>query len=1291
MTARWEFWIDVGGTFTDCIVRSPDDRLRTIKVLSSGLTKGRMAATAGTSGFVDPLRQREPEDFWRGCTIRLLNADGSVNWTGLVRSSSPSGELQLAPHNAGEPQPALTASTGYELDSGMEAPILAIRTALGLRLDEAIPPVIMRLGTTRGTNALLTRRGARTAFLTTKGFRDILLIANQDRPRLFDLAIRKPEPLFERAVEVDERLDCHGNELRPVDEASLRRELKALRADGIESLAICLLHAFTKGDHEETVARLAHEAGFREVSVSSRLAPLIRIVSRGDTTVMDAYLNPILRAYVERLRSRLPGSDIRLMTSSGGLTDAGSFTGKDSILSGPAGGVIGFARVAQKAGFAKAIGFDMGGTSTDVSRFDGRFEYEFETQKAGVRIVAPMLAIETVAAGGGSICGFDGVKLFVGPQSAGADPGPACYGRGGPLSVTDINVYLGRVLPEWFPFPLDVRAVESRLADLCRQVAESPLGRRYTPVELAEGFRQIANTIMARAIRRISVAKGYDPADYVLVSFGGAGAQHACALARSLGMRQVLVHPWSGLLSAYGIGLADVRRFAERSVLKPFNDESLTAVDAVFEDLLTQVRAEVQAEGIPLERIAPPVRSLDLRYQGIEATINVIWTGSHSSSAGAQEFDWRAAYETQHEQLYGYRRRGRPLEIVAARLELVGQTADPPDDLQPVIERTIEGSTFRPAWFDGVECSTAVFQRSELRSGDRFPGPAIVCEDGSTVVVDPGFEARIGPRGEIIMTSLEDPPPSASGTASAREQADPVLLEVFNNQFASIAEQMGVTLQKTALSTNVKERLDFSCAIFTPAGDLVVNAPHIPVHLGAMSETVKRLLADVPDLQPGEVYVTNDPFRGGSHLPDVTVITPVHDQATGRLIFLTASRAHHAEIGGIVPGSMPPFSKNLAEEGVVIRCFRLISREADGSLRSHEDDLRALLQSGPYPSRSVSDNLADIDAQVAACRAGARQLLQLVTEQSLETVEAFMRHIQTAAAEKMRRALTALPDGVYERTDHLDDGSPIAVTITVRGSQATVDFTGTGPVLKSNLNANRAIVSAAVLYVFRCLIQEDIPLNSGVLEPVTIILPECLLNPPAHEDPAECVAIVGGNVETSQRVVDVLLGALRLAAASQGTMNNLTFGDGSFGYYETICGGSGATPDADGADAVHTHMTNTRLTDPEVIERRYPVRLHEFSIRRGSGGRGRHRGGDGIIRRIEFLTPLSVSLLTERRGPYPPFGMEGGEPGQCGRNAVLKADSGQIEYLPGKIQFQTRPGDILTIETPGAGGWGAHS
>jgi 5-oxoprolinase (ATP-hydrolysing) len=1261
----WEFWIDVGGTFTDAFARRTDGQLAHFKVLSSGVIKGTVGAGSSARRLVDPSRASDPADIWSGYRLALLDADGTIGAEATVAHfDHVTGSLAFEAPLSCEP----AVGQSYELSAGILSPVLAIRYLLALPLSAPLPEVVVRLGTTRGTNALITRGGARTALVTSRGFGDVLHIGYQNRPRLFDLSIRKPPPLFSAVVEIDERIDAQGRVLVEPDPAIVRRQLAVLREQGIESLAICLLHSFVWPDHEELVARLAREEGFREISVSSRVAPLVKIVSRGDTTVVDAYLNPVLRGYVATLRGELAGSPLRLLTSAGGLVDADRFVGKDSILSGPAGGVVAFSRVARAAGFERAIGFDMGGTSTDVSRFDGQYELEFETEKAGVRVVAPMLAIETVAAGGGSICRFDGVRLLVGPESAGASPGPACYGRGGPLTVTDVNLLVGKIRPERFPFPLDRPSAEVRLAAVIEQIAAAT-ARVYEPLALAEGFARIANANMAKAIGSISVAKGCDPRDYVLVPFGGAAGQHACAVAGELGIRQILHHPDAGLLSAYGVGLADVTRHGVAAVYETLSPQALAGLEAVFERLSQQTSEGVLSEGIRPERIAVS-RSLELRYRGVEASLPVPCPTGTSATGCADSF------AIAHRERYGYVHEGRELEIVTVRVEARGESSSPLASSRRLQPRAAISPRSADVYFEGRERTTHLFDREQLQPGDRIEGPAIVCETASTAVIDPHWTADVLSGGELLVSRAEHQAHDPLSTA-----ADPVLVEVFNSRFAAIAEQMGITLRNTSSSVNVKERLDFSCALFTPTGDLVVNAPHIPVHLGAMAETVRRIVLDNPDLGPGDVFLTNDPYRGGSHLPDVTAVTPVHD-AGGRLMFFTANRAHHAELGGIVPGSMPPFSTNLAQEGVLIRNFKLI---AAGQPRW--DELRALLVAPDHPTRDVAANLADIAAQVAANHRGATDLVRMVDRYTHAVVAAYMQHIQTAAEQKVRAALRRFPGGRYAFRDHLDDGTPIAVAISIAGDAAVIDFAGTGPVSKGNLNANRAIATAAVMYVLRSLIAEDIPLNQGVLAPVEIRIPPGLLNPPEHARAEDCPAIVGGNVETSQRVVDVLLGALGVAAASQGTMNNLLFGDATFGYYETICGGAGATSAADGADAVHTHMTNTRLTDPEVLERRYPVRLASFAIRRGSGGAGLHRGGDGTVRRIEFLKPLDVSLLTQRRGPYPPYGLEGGQAGAVGRNTLVRAD-GTREDLGGRAQFTARAGDVLIIETPGGGGYG---
>ncbi|TWT56705.1 Acetophenone carboxylase gamma subunit [Thalassoglobus neptunius] len=1266
----WQFWIDVGGTFTDCVARSPDGILRTHKTLSSGAIKGQIDSIQGNQ-FSDRTRCSDPSDFWIGWNFSLFNARGEQFFQSKIESFSASdGSFLLA-----DPFPE-EASAGhrYELTCGLEAPVICIRQILELPLHKELPPITLRMGTTRGTNALLERKGANTALLITNGFSDLLLIGNQDRPELFALNIEKPSPLFRAVIEIDERINAEGKVLKALDLEAARKQLEQLRSNGTESIAIALLHSYRNPDHELQLGSLACELGFSEVSLSHAVSPTIKIVPRAETTVLDAYLNPVLRSYVERIRSSLaPGSDMKLMTSQGGLVEGLKFTGKDSLLSGPAGGVVAYSRISSDAGFARSIGFDMGGTSTDVSRFGGTFEMEAETVKAGVRIASPTLAIETVAAGGGSICHFDGLQLRVGPDSAGANPGPACYGRGGPLTITDMNVVLGRVRPEEFPFPLDRNAIESQLQTLCDQLKNS-LGTSYSLRELAQGFVDIANETMARAIRKVSVQRGFHPGAHLMVSFGGAGGLHACAISRSLGIESILIHPFCGILSAYGMGLADIRKRGRRSVLKRLTPELLTSLSVEFDDLVNELKREIREEGISENEIPPAENWFHLRYAGGESTLAV--RDSENQSV-------RDAFQTLHQQTYGYVHEDRDLEVVAIEVEVVGETRR-----ASLSERSVQASapekrvSQTQVWHQGTTLNVPVYHRENFAAGDEFEGPAILCDLGATTWVEPGFRGRLLEDGSCLISGTEHVEARAIESANAEAPPDPIRLEVFNHQFASIAEQMGATLQKTSISTNVKERLDFSCAIFDAKGQLVVNAPHIPVHLGAMGETVRAVMNEFQELAPGDVVVTNDPYSGGSHLPDVTVITPVHDQTNGQLLFFTASRAHHAEIGGMTPGSMPPFSKSLHEEGVLIRPFKLV----EGGL-SREEELRRRLSSGEFPSRSPEDNLADLQAQVAANRTGEKLLLEMIHEAGQDVVLTYMQHIQDLAAKKMRRALHQLADGEYDFADHLDNGAKIAVKITIAGETATIDFTGTDPVLDSNLNANRAIVTAACMYVFRCLINESIPLNEGVLMPLKIVLPESLLNPPSYSDPKQCAAIVGGNVETSQRVVDVLLGALDQAAASQGTMNNLTFGDESFGYYETICGGVGATPTGNGADAVHSHMTNTRLTDVEVIEHRYPVRVEQFSIRKGSGGSGKFRGGDGISRTLVFERPLKVSLLTQRRGEFLPYGLNGGASGLAGENRLTRA-SGETIKLDGCVHLQVEAGDKLMILTPGGGGWG---
>ena len=1261
-TTEWEFWIDVGGTFTDCLGRSPDGRQHRHKTLSSGVVKGNVVDGTRRS-IVDRIRRSDPPNFWIGWTIRLLANNGTVIAESVVSQfDRSSGTLELA-------TPLLVPpSTGqaYELDAGLDAPLVAVRYLTKVPPPHPLPPSRVRLGTTRGTNALLTRRGARTAWITNKGFADLLEIGYQDRAELFRLNFQKPERLYERVVEVSSRFAANGDELSAIDLEQVESQLRVLRAQGIESLAIGLMHAYAYPKHEQQIAAVANKLGFSHVSVSHQVAPVMRLVTRGDTTVVDAYLNPVLQSYLQRIESELgPNSTLRLMNSAGGLEQASHFTAKDSILSGPAGGVVGFANVAKASGHSRAIGFDMGGTSTDVARYDGRFEYEYETSKAGVRVAAPMLSIETVAAGGGSICDFDGVKLSVGPASAGAFPGPACYGNGGPLTVTDINLFLGRLPVDALPFELDMQAVTQRLSTLQKRIKDD-IGVPYRLPELAAGFLSIANQNMAQAIRTISVAKGYDPRDYVMVAFGGAAPQHACGVARELHIRQVIDHPDGSILSAVGIGLADVTRHRQQAIYRPLASFLKTQVET-FEKLRTSAINDLLQEGIPSDRIKCR-SSLQLRYQGTDWPLAI---------ETPDDGDYERAFQARHQQQYGYIHTDRRIEVVAAHMTATGHG----DWSLPTSEQVAGHSRIHQHTIDlfhnNQVIKAALHHRSDLAPGDRIAGPAVIVQSTSTTVIDPGWEGEMMEQGELLLTDHH-----ADVKMNQTLDYDPIAVEIFHSHLEAIATQMGVTLRNTSSSVNVKERLDFSCAIFTQTGNLVVNAPHIPVHLGAMGETVRHVIDEHRDLRPGDVVITNDPFHGGSHLPDITVITPVFSDAGDTIRFFVASRAHHAEIGGTTPGSMPPFSQSLAEEGVLVRSFKLI---AGGT--SQLQRLREILTSAPYPSRDVDSNLADVQAQIAANRQGEIDLRRLEERYEWKVLDAYMGHIQHAAEVKMRRALANLDDGRYEFVDQLDEGAQIRVAIDIVADQARIDFSGTADVLPNNLNANRAIVTAAVMYSLRCLIDEPIPLNQGVLAPVELVVPAGMLNPPHHEDPTCCAAVAGGNVETSQRIVDVLLGAFGAAAASQGTMNNLLFGNDHFGYYETICGGAGATASAPGCSAVQTHMTNTRLTDPEVLEFQHPVRVKSFQIRHGSGGMGKFVGGDGVIRSLEFLAPLRVSIISQRRGPTPPYGLCGGQPADCGENRLVRADQ-SVQILANRVQIDVDPGDVLIVETPGGGGYG---
>jgi 5-oxoprolinase (ATP-hydrolysing) len=1167
-----------------------------------------------------------------------------------------------------------------------DAALEAMRRLVGERDLKQARIDVVRMGTTVATNALLERRGTRLCLVTTAGFEDLLEIGTQDRPDLFALQIVKPEVLAAEVIGVAEAVSADGEALCAPDLETLRAELLAVRADGICALAVALKNAYRNPVHEVAIGALGRELGFEHVGLSHQVVREINLTARGDTTTADAYLTPILRSYLDRFRVALADTvSVRFMQSNGGLAEAAAFSGKDAILSGPAGGVVACAHVARQAGLQKVIGFDMGGTSTDVCRLDlsEGFERAYERVIAGVRIKAPMMNVVTIAAGGGSVLAFNGRRLTVGPESAGAIPGPVCYRRpGGRLTVTDANAALGRVQSAHFPSCfgpaadecLDVEGSTRALQELAERV------RRATEVDasfgaeaLAAGFVRIANDNMVRAIREISVARGYDVSEYALLCFGGAGAQHACQIATSLGIDRVLIHPLSGVLSAYGMGLADVVHTGVLAVLQP--------LDGAGEDWATSAatleesgRSAVLAQGVAADALRF-VRSADLRYRGVDSVLNVVAPSPEPSQA-----EWLERFEAQHQRLFGFKRAGHPLELVNVRVETIGSTERPPEQAEAIEDTGPPTSSgVARVFFDvGGELGayeTPVFSRRDLSPGASVDGPALITEDVSTVVVDPGWCAVVDAQRNLVLQARA---PGETSTSKLVENAevpcDPVLLEIMGNLYMSIAEQMGATLRRVSLSVNIKERLDFSCAVFDGEGQLVANAPHIPVHLGAMGQSVRAIIAARgDDLRAGDVLLTNDPFAGGSHLPDITLVTPVFVDGSTPAFFV-ANRGHHADVGGVVPGSMPPFSRSIEEEGLRLHDVLVVR---DG--RFLEDELVALLGAGEYPVRGIPERIADLQAQVAANAVGVRLLEEMTGRYGFERVRAYMAYVQKDAAAAMREAVAALPDGTSTFSDCLDDGARIAVSLTVDGAQARIDFEGTGGALPGNLNAPRAVVFAAVLYVFRTLVRRPIPLNAGCFEPLEIVIPTGSLL-----DPSPPSAVVGGNVETSQRIVDVLYGALGNLGAAQGTMNNLTFGSEAFGYYETICGGAGAGLGFDGASAVHTHMTNTRITDPEVLESRYPVVLRAFRVRRGSGGEGVFRGGDGAVRELEFKQPMHAAVLSERR-VVAPYGVGGAASGALGRNRLVR--DGVSQELDGKVQLDVQAGDVLVVETPGGGGY----
>ncbi len=1204
MTAKWQFWIDRGGTFTDVVARSPQGSLITRKLLSEN-----------------------PEHY-------------------------------------------------------RDAAVQAIRDLLDLDASQSIPPdsiEAVKMGTTVATNALLERKGDRTLLVITRGFGDLLRIGYQARPTLFDLHIELPELLYESVVEVSERLDARGAVLEELDEEAARKALQQSYDDGVRSVAIALLHGYINPVHEERLAAIADQIGFTQVSVSSRASPLMKLVSRGDTAVTDAYLSPILRRYVEQMREALDadhdGVDrLLFMQSNGGLTDASLFQGKDAILSGPAGGVVGMVKTGEQAGFDRLIGFDMGGTSTDVCHYAGQYERSFETEVAGVRMRAPMMNIHTVAAGGGSILKFSEGRFQVGPDSAGANPGPACYRRGGPLTVTDCNVMLGKLQPAHFPHvfgpdvnqPLDAAVVEEKFTRLADEIAQQTGQSLMSPDQVASGFLRIAVDNMANAIKKISVQRGYDITRYTLNCFGGAGGQHACGVADALGITRILLHPYAGVLSAYGMGLAEIRALRERQFEKVVDDtDAVASASSALELMAADAVAEVAAQGVDASAVTVLCR-VHIRYPGSFVPLEVDF-------GTADEI--RQRFESAHQARYGFSAGERQLVIEALSVEAIGTA-------EPLREGTLDSTDQSPQPIDSVmmvsegqRLSTSLYERSRLLPGQTVDGPAIIREDTGTTVVEIGWQATLDAHGQLILERVAE----LKRAESVGTSADPVMLEVFNNLFMNIAEQMGATLANTAYSVNIKERLDFSCALFDTEGKLVANAPHVPVHLGSMSESILTVIQlNSESMKPGDAYVLNAPFNGGTHLPDVTVVTPVWNDSGTQVLFYVASRGHHADIGGRTPGSAPPDSEHIDDEGVLIDNFQLL----DGG-HFRETETRELLASGKYPCRNIDENIADLKAQVAANETGAREVRRMVSLFGLDVVQAYMQHVQDNAEACVREVITALNDGSYSY--ELDSGARINVAVRVdrESRTAVIDFTGTSEKSPHNYNAPFAVCRAVVLYVFRTLVENPIPLNEGCFKPLTIIAPEGSMINAAYPS-----AVIAGNTEVSQAMCNALFGALGVIAGSQATMNNFVWGNERLQNYETICGGSGAGPDFDGCSAIQTHMTNTRSTDPEVLEWRFPVRMEEFSIRHGSGGSGRFTGGSGITRKIRFLEPMTVTVICGHRR-VPPFGVAGGEPGEVGREWVERAD-GNNHPLAGIDAVDVGVDDLLVMQTPGGGGYGAR-
>lgn len=1258
----WNLWVDTGGTFTDCLALSCDGRFKRVKVLSTGRLRAAIVDHPRPKTYRLDASWNSPPQFLAGTSLQLIDRPKVVRE--ILSHQSESNEVTLD-----FPLPHFEAGLLAEILFGEEAPVIAARLATETPYKARLPAVEMRLATTKATNALLERKGSRVAFFVTQGFQDLLRIGNQQRPDLFALRIRKPAPLHDVVVEVEERLDAQGNVLVPIQLARLQKKIRALRAEGIHSAAVAFLHAWRNPVHELALRDCLRRAGFAHVSASHELSAMIQILPRAETAVINAYLAPMMERYLQTVSHSLEQSRLHLMTSAGGLVSAGAFRPKDALLSGPAGGVVGAAAAGSEAGLDRVIAFDMGGTSTDVSRYNGQLDYQFEHRVGPARLRAPALRIETVAAGGGSLCGHNSQGLFVGPESAGASPGPACYGAGGPLTLTDVNLLLGRMDPDHFGIPIDLSAARSAFFKVLDQI-QSASRDVPSPEDLLAGYLEIANERMADAIREISLREGYDPAGYALVAFGGAGGQHACKVAERLGIKSVLFPQNAGLLSAHGLRRARLEQFAEAQVLRPL-DELKDELPRQIAKLEAEAARKLAALGLPKNAVAITRRILQLRLLGQETTEEIEFRAGRSLAK---------AFEERYRFIFGYYPENKSIEVVSICVSAgARQSAIPRRELPE--ERRHPPPHKHLASFGQSIPRIPVFLRRQIRPQDRIVGLAIVQDEYSTVFIEAGWEAVVHPNETLVLRRQTDFPISRQRRQEPpeKENARIVEEELFTHRFQNLVSEMGLQLQRTAVSTNVKERRDFSCALLDQNGELIANAPHIPVHLGALGHCVRAVAGQFP-LAPGDMIVTNHPGFGGSHLPDVTVISPVHDQKS-TLIGYLANRAHHAEIGGIRPGSMPPDAVCLEEEGVVIPPVRLFQ-----SGRADWRRIETILAQARFPTRALEDNLADLRAQAAANLKGVQNLRALCEEHGAEVVDSHMRRLKNRATQAITAVLAQRPQSQKSVTEHLDDGTPITVAATIQNQRLALNFAGTAPHHPGNFNANPAIVGSAVLYVLRLLINQPLPLNEGLLKPIDIALPRCFINPEFPQNPRSCPAVVAGNVETSQRIVDALIRALGLAAGSQGTMNNLIFGNRHCSYYETIGGGAGAVPNFPGADGVHTHMTNTGATDPEILENRFPVRLVQFAIRHNSGGQGRYPGGNGLIRQLTFTQPVQVSLLTQHR-VHPPLGAAGGQPGKTGSQTILRQD-GSRETLPSTASPTLNAGDSLLIKTPGGGAWG---